>query len=280
MTFLKSIALAFSTFSIIPMPRVDWNEKNMRYMMAAFPLVGVFIGILYEFWFIFGIKILYIWQKPISFQILAFGFLLIPILVTGGIHIDGFLDTSDAILSHASREKKFEILKDSHVGAFAVLSCVIYFFAYFVFSCEFYKIFYSNDFFGFSENNVNFFQKFVDSSYVALIPVLSRLLSAFAVAAFPIAKSSGLVYTFANASSKKFTAIWCASCFFLIFALFVFFKDLSGIIVIVSSFFVFIAYFFIAKRNFGGITGDTAGAFLQVCEIFALAGFVIFKEIF
>ena len=45
----------------------------------------------------------------------------LPLLVTGGIHADGFCDTVDALSSHAEREKMLEILKDSHCGAFAVI---------------------------------------------------------------------------------------------------------------------------------------------------------------
>lgn len=43
-----------------------------------------------------------------------------PLLVTGGIHIDGFSDTMDALSSHAERQKKLEIMDDPHIGAFGV----------------------------------------------------------------------------------------------------------------------------------------------------------------
>ena len=48
------------------------------------------------------------------------------LLVTGGIHLDGFMDTTDARSSYGDREKKLAILKDSHVGAFAVIGCSFY----------------------------------------------------------------------------------------------------------------------------------------------------------
>ena len=51
---------------------------------------------------------------------------IIPILITGGFHIDGFMDTQDAINSYKPREKKLEILKDPHIGAFAVISLLAY----------------------------------------------------------------------------------------------------------------------------------------------------------
>ena len=50
-----------------------------------------------------------------------------PVIITGGIHLDGFVDTMDAINSYQPIERKLEILKDSHIGAFALISCVTYF---------------------------------------------------------------------------------------------------------------------------------------------------------
>lgn len=55
---------------------------------------------------------------------------LLPIFITGGIHLDGFLDTQDALDSYQPMERRLEILKDSHAGAFAIISCSVYFFAY------------------------------------------------------------------------------------------------------------------------------------------------------
>lgn len=51
---------------------------------------------------------------------------LIPIAVTGGFHIDGFMDTMDAFHSYKPREEKLAILKDSHIGAFAVIMLASY----------------------------------------------------------------------------------------------------------------------------------------------------------
>lgn len=64
-----------------------------------------------------------IWHWKMCF---AFVGLAIILLVTGGIHMDGYMDTMDALHSYGSREKKLEILKDSHIGAFAVIMTVLY----------------------------------------------------------------------------------------------------------------------------------------------------------
>ena len=115
MNIIKSICVAFSMYSKIPMPRVEWNEKNMKYAMCFFPLIGAVIG---------GLMLL------VRFLCGRFGFntsvyavvmTALPVLVSGGIHTDGFIDTVDALSSYGDKEKKLEILKDPHTGAFAII---------------------------------------------------------------------------------------------------------------------------------------------------------------
>ena len=120
MIVLQTIAVAFAMFSAIPVPQFDWNEKNMRYAMCAFPLIGVVIG---AAWCVCG-------AMPLPGLAKAAGFALIPVWITGGIHLDGYADTCDALSSYGDREKKLEILKDPHCGAFAVLRLCSYFAAY------------------------------------------------------------------------------------------------------------------------------------------------------
>ena len=120
MRVIRSLFIAFSTYSRIPVPQVAWTDENRKYSMCFFPLIGAVIGLL-------------LWGWLALCDVLGFGALLrgavgalLPILVTGGIHMDGFMDTSDALASWQSPEKRLEILKDSHVGAFAVLGCAGY----------------------------------------------------------------------------------------------------------------------------------------------------------
>ena len=102
-------------FSAVPMPQFDWNRKNMRYALLAFPLIGVLIGL--AFW---GADLLCEWLA-LPAVLRGAVFCLIPFALTGGIHLDGYADTCDALASHADPEKKQEILKDPHVGSFAVM---------------------------------------------------------------------------------------------------------------------------------------------------------------
>lgn len=89
-----------------------------------FPLVGVIEGCLLGLWlfiaaqFNLSVGIRFLWASAI------------PFLVTGGIHMDGFMDTMDAVHSYGDRTKKLEILKDPHLGAFAVICAVVYLLLY------------------------------------------------------------------------------------------------------------------------------------------------------
>lgn len=113
----------------------------------------------------------------------AAGFCLVPVLVTGGIHLDGFADTYDALSSYGDAEKKLEILKDPHCGAFAVIRLCTYFILYFALCAS-----------------VKFTVRFGVIWILAL--TLERAFSGLAVASFPMAKNTGLAHTFAEAADR------------------------------------------------------------------------------
>ena len=96
MIVLQTVAVAFAMFSAVPVPQFNWIEKNMRYAMCAFPLIGVVIGLL---WFLCGVL-------PLPGAARAAGFCLIPVWVTGGIHLDGYADTCDALTAKTLLDRK------------------------------------------------------------------------------------------------------------------------------------------------------------------------------
>ena len=115
MKLIRTLCLAFSMYSRIPMPILEYTQEDMRYTFLAFPLVGVVIATLEYGWF------LICGRTGIGTSLYAALAAAIPVCITGGFHMDGYLDTTDALSSHREREKKLEILKDSHVGSFAVI---------------------------------------------------------------------------------------------------------------------------------------------------------------
>ena len=124
MQIIKSMIIAFSMYSKIPMPQFEWKDEDMKYVLCFFPWVGVVIG-----------GLVYLWKMICDrFEIGILCYTLVgtalPLLITGGFHVDGFMDTMDAFHSYQPREKKLEILKDSHIGAFAVIMLGMYGFIY------------------------------------------------------------------------------------------------------------------------------------------------------
>ena len=244
MWLLNAMIIAIAMYSKIPMPRVDWNEKNMRYAMCFFPLVGVIIGVLEA---VAG-NLITVWKGEGTF-FYAVVLTLIPVFITGGIHLDGFADTMDAKSSYGDREKKLEILKDPHTGAFAIISLCCYFLL-----C------------------VGIFSEM----RTELVFVFSRSLSGISVVSFQAAKNSGLLRTFQDGAQKRNVRIILIFWLLAAGAGFYLTAGLCGVAVAVVGLAVFFYYYQFSRKQFGGITGDLAGYFLQLCELFMLAVLALF----
>lgn len=248
-TLLQTVAVAFSMFSSLPVPQFPWTERNMRWMLAAFPLVGgVAGGACWAWAALCG-------ALTLPAVLRGAGLCLLPVLVTGGIHLDGYADTCDALASCASPEKKQEILKDPRCGAFAVIRLCAYFTAYFALCAS-------------AELSGRAL------GCMTLAFVLERALSGLAIARFPLAKNTGLAHTFATAADRKTVGrILLAVCALAgggLIAL----GGLAGGAMLAAALWTFQRYDVTARRQFGGISGDLAGWFLQRAELGMLAALV------
>ena len=114
----KSLILAFANYTRIPMPTTTVNDGDNAYMLLFFPWVGALIGAVEYGW----LTLCDLRQISAICRVCVAAAL--PLLVTGGFHMDGFLDTSDALHSWRPLEEKRRILKDPHIGAFAVISAI------------------------------------------------------------------------------------------------------------------------------------------------------------
>ena len=119
MRIVKSFFIALSMYSRIPVPRFEWRKEDVRYLFCFFPWIGALIGVCVYLWV--GLCDAY----SIGSLCRTTGAAALSLLITGGFHADGFLDTMDAIHSYQPRERKLEILKDSHIGAFAVILFIL-----------------------------------------------------------------------------------------------------------------------------------------------------------
>ena len=125
-TYLHAFAMCQSMFCAIPAPQI-WDETAKDKMLLFLPIVGLEIG---------GIWALLGWLcRLLSLPTLVAGLILAayPYIATGFLHLDGYMDVTDAVKSWRSLERRREILKDSHVGSFAVIGIVLLILAQFAF---------------------------------------------------------------------------------------------------------------------------------------------------
>ena len=237
---MKSLFIAFSMYSKIPVPQVEWDKKSLSRALCWFPAVGLTIGLVLLGW-------LYLWPVLNLTALGAAGALALPILLSGGIHMDGFCDTCDALSSRQSRERKLEILKDSHAGAFAIICCCLYL-----------LLFYA----AWQEVEPTGRTLFI----LALSPALSRCLSALAAVSWRNARGSGLLATFTEPVDAKKARIFLIAQLFLLTAALAVADYRLGSAAMAAAALTFLFYRVTAFSQFGGITGDTAGWFLQLCE--------------
>ena len=249
-TVISSIAIAFAMYSKIPVPKTEWKAENMRYVMCFFPFVGGVIGGLVYFWMTIVESI------PMSHTFFTVIIIMIPIVVTGGIHMDGLLDTTDALSSFESKQRKLEILKDPNTGAFGVITCVMYFFLTFA---------------------VWYDASLSHAPVLALGFILSRALSGLSIVSFPMAKSSGLAAMFCEESNRRLTRIIMILYIVATATGMILLNWKTGMLCLIGAFSIFVYYRIMSERQFGGITGDLAGYFLQICEL-GMAFIVVIGE--
>ena len=245
MKLLETLAVAFSMFSALPMPRVAWNEDNMRYSLCAFPLVGVVIAVFCRGWDFVSTALL------LPEILRGAGLCLLPVVLTGGIHLDGYADTCDALASHSGQERRQEILKDPHLGAFAAIRLCCFFVLSFA-----------------------LWTALPMTKLPALLGLfgLSRSLSGLSLTCFPLREGSGLAREFTRTADRKRVRAALLTMAIAFAALLV----LGGAWASpVAALAVFLYYRRMCEKDFGGLSGDLAGWFLQISELWMLAAWVL-----
>lgn len=248
---MDAFIIAFSMYSKIPMPRREWTSKGMKYAICFFPVVGMVIGLIVELlgWLLCRLE----WQGifyPCFMTIL-------PIFITGGIHMDGFLDTMDGISSYQTKERRLEILKDSNSGAFAIIGGLVYM----ILSIG-----------AWSEVSVK------SLPVIACSYCLSRAISGFCLVNFRQARKKGLAATFNDGADKKTVSIVMVILGILDIALAFIINPAGALVLIISAVITVAFHYYNCMKNFGGITGDLAGFFLQVFELAVVAGCMICEK--
>ena len=235
---LTSFFMAFSLYSRIPVPQTEWNEKSMRWCICFLPAVGAAIGadqgLLY--WLLAHLSVGAVFRGA--------ALTALPVLLSGGIHLDGFLDTCDAIHSYGTREKRLEILKDPHVGAFAVIGGLVWF-----------------------TLQLGVWSEAQNRTIVPLCITfaLSCSLSAFSALVFQ-SKKDGMLRQETDPAAKSSAAAMAAVSLLLASAM-IYTGALPGAAAVLTAVLTLALYYRMAVTVFGGITGDLSGWFTQMCEL-------------
>jgi adenosylcobinamide-GDP ribazoletransferase len=188
----------------------------------------------------------------------AAGVTLIPILVSGKIHMDGYCDTIDALSSNASPERRREILKDPHTGAFAIIGVCIYILAYFALASELERTAQT-------------------LSLLCITQVLTRALSALCLLLFPSNGSNGLGELFKTSSARAALAILIIV-FITCAAGLVAVSPIAGGAMALAAVLTGAYVYFMSKRAFGGMSGDLAGFCLQLAQLMMLGALILVQK--
>ena len=219
-----------------------WTAEDFGRSTRFFPLVGLVLGICYALaaWTLVSV----LGMRALTAALL----LILPLLLTGGLHADGFMDTADGVFSGRERERKLAIMKDSRVGSFGVVAFVLLMFLQ--------------------------LELVLDMSPPLLVPVffvmpiIGRMAMVLAVSCFPYARADGMGKTFADMADRGTVAIAAVTTSVLVIPI-----GLLATLALVLGIVFALLFCRWMTAILGGVTGDVYGAATVLTETIVLAVF-------
>ncbi|GGG11620.1 adenosylcobinamide-GDP ribazoletransferase [Paenibacillus abyssi] len=254
-------ALQFLTRLPIPLHIAFTNETTRR-SVVFFPFAGLLIGLLVTS---SGAVLQHLLPAlPAAVMMLA-----VWVALSGGLHLDGWMDTADGVLSHRSRERMLEIMKDSRVGAMGVIAGVLLLLLKFaLLSAQL-------------EQQLSW----IVMGHLIAIPVWSRLAMAMAMVGWRMARGSeGMAGLFGGVGTRHLMGS-CAVTLTAILTVYLLMGMSPG-----AAMFYLVAAFIITiiaswgmgwwlNRKLGGLTGDTYGAINEAVEVVLLIALAIWMHL-
>ncbi len=231
----KQFLMALNFLTTIPSPIGAGQDFSPKKMRGYFPVVGLFIGLILAL-------LDYILGNFFSPLANSWIEVVALICITGGLHLDGLGDSADGLLSHRSRERALEIMKDSRIGVMGVLAIIIVL---------------GTKWMGISE--IHSHRLF----FLCIIPAYSRTSMLIGMKYLDYCRERGTAKGFFNDPIQGKDFIF----FFVLIGI-------SCIIPLAAVFinlgFLFISFLIITfyKDKLGCITGDTLGAMCEIVEAF------------
>ena len=238
-----SFIAAFQFLTSIPLPRrLAANQEALGRSAVYFPVVGLIIGLILA-----GLNWLFSLALPPA--IVKALLLVALVIITGALHLDGFVDTCNGIAGHKAVEDRWRVMHDSRAGAFGIVGVALLLLVKYV-----------------ALSNV---PPFFMTATLIFMPVVSRWAVVHAIFIHPYAHSSGLGTTFKQATRwPQFTAATLITIIVALALLPLF--SLIGLLIIPGVWIITALFSVYLKRKFSGLTGDTYGAINEVAEVAVL----------
>ena len=245
---MKPLFAALRFLSILPVPQ-SWSGQGAELSRSVkfFPVVGLIMG---------AIMALAAWSISFIPQVVTAAIVVIlQVVITRGLHLDGLADTADGFWSVSDRARMLEIMKDSYTGAMgviAIVSALLLKFACLVVL------------------DLNTLWR-----AVLLMTVVSRCMMTIPISVFPYARKEGGLGRIFYETRSPVHAIWA-----VVFALASgwFIVGPAGLTAVIAAVIATATFGFYCKWKIGGATGDTIGATCEITEIVTLLVICNFLE--
>jgi cobalamin 5''-phosphate synthase/cobalamin synthase len=248
-TSMNGLVAAVQLLTRIPLPiQVPFDPPTLAASMISFPLAGLLIGLLTSG----ASSLLYQLDMPMLAAAITLGWW---IALTGGLHLDGWMDTADGVLSGRPREQMLEIMKDSRVGAMGVIA------AFVLLLIKFAALY-------------TLFERAASPAVwmlLAIGPVWSRWWMTAAIKLWPNAREGGMGAMFRAARTRHVGGSLITAV--VVSAILLYFSELDSdkailslVVIAASAALIGIVFAVWLNRKLGGLTGDTYGAMNEAAE--------------
>jgi adenosylcobinamide-GDP ribazoletransferase len=236
-------ALRFLTVIRIPV----WSEESAGDAGRStvwFPLVGLIIGLI-----LVGLEWIFNLFLPAT---VTNGLLIVSLaVITGALHLDGFVDTCDGLAGNKSAEDRWKVMRDSRAGAFGIVGVVLLLLMKFVL--------------------LNSIPPGLITVALVLMPVIGRWAMVYAIFTYLYARPDGLGKAFKQETGwRRFTiatVITLAAATLLSWASELNFFYLAGVVGMFVVWIITVCASEYLRRKFSGLTGDTYGAINELAEV-------------
>ncbi|ATD55520.1 adenosylcobinamide-GDP ribazoletransferase [Clostridium chauvoei] len=239
--YFKGFLMAVSMFTVIPLPYYEWDDEGARNILKFYPIVGLIVGLI---WYLIYIGMIFLGASTILITAIT---MVAPFIITGMLHLDGYMDVCDALFSRREMKEKVRILKDPNTGAFAVISLAI------LFIVQFSAVYTIVD-------------KQIGIISLVFIPIVSRSTMSLLLLTKESMKESSLGSYFKKGTGKFDRVL---QIIILIIMILVFYRclNIKGVIIPISMVILGITVVNNSSKQLGGMSGDSAGFGLVISEL-------------